>query len=966
MLKTITLSLFIIVFSLSVSAQGNIATASHWADSVLKTLTKEQRIAQLMVIRLSSIDPKTKQVIFLDDEAAKLIKKYDVGGLCLFQGAAVQQATMLNKLQAIAKTPLLVCIDAEWGLGMRLSDVAPLPKQMMLGAMSDKEVVYDFGQLVAKQLKRLGIQVNYAPVVDVNNNAKNPVINDRSFGEDKYKVANYGIAYMQGMQDNGVMATAKHFPGHGDVTVDSHLDLPVITKSMAQLDSLELYPFKKIFEAGVGAVMVAHLYIPAIDSTPNRATSLSPQNIDTLMRKELGYQGLTFTDGLEMQGVQKYFPGGEASAQSIIAGNDMLCLPADVPGSIEKIKHAIKKKKISWADIDEHCRKVLLAKYTFGLANVQKIDTANIAEELNEGISEMRRRVAENAITLAANTTTNFFPLQFTQKIAYVSVGNKGLDSMAMKLKANAGADIFTFDDSDMESQISAKIKSYDKVILGLHGMTRSPATNFGVSNKEVNFINHIANQNNTALVVFGNPYVLKSFCDVKNIVVCYEDDKIIEDVAANMLLGNLPFKGVLPVTVCDNLKFGKGILTFLDNDLKKKSSYKSDRFATIDSIASAAVSHSVTPGCVVLAAYKDSIIYQKAFGFYDYSNQEKVNINSVYDVASVTKIAATTLALMQLVEKGKLHLDDSIGRFLPFLRGTNKENIQVKNLLLHQAGLVAYIPFYKETILPNGNVNTNIYHSQPDSLYTIPVANYMFMRRDWEDTLYKRIAESPLGRAGRYVYSDNDFILLGKIVEAISGERLNEFVTNHFYTPMGLSKTSFLPLSQIPVSEIVPTEVDTYFRHITLRGYVHDQGAAMFGGVSGHAGLFSNAYGLAAIMQMLLNGGTFNGIRYLQDSTIKLFTSYQGESRRGYGFDKPEKDNSTNINPYPSAYSSPLTFGHTGYTGTCVWADPSSDLVFIFLSNRVNPTVTNRLQQMKVREKIQDQFYKIISAQNN
>lgn len=964
MLRYITPFFFFLVFSFTTSAQNNDAKATHWADSVMRTLTKEQRIAQLMVVRLSQIDPKTKQVVFFDDKVSGLIKKYDIGGLCLFQGGPVVQAEMLNKLQAQAKTPLLICIDAEWGVGMRLTDdVAPLPKQMMLGAMSDRNIVYDYGRLVAEQCKRLGIQVNYAPVVDINNNANNPVINDRSFGEDKYKVANFGIAYMQGMQENGVMATAKHFPGHGDVAVDSHYDLPVINKSMAELDSLELYPFKQIFAAGVGAVMVAHLYIPAIDSTPNRATSLSPKNIDTLMRKELGYQGLTFTDGLEMQGVQKYFPGGEASLQSLIAGNDMLCLPTDVPETIEKVKAAIKKKKLSWADIDMHCRKVLMAKYTYGLYNLQPVNTENIAVDLNAGLPEMRRRVAENAITLAADEADNFTPFFPNEKTAYVAVGIKDSNAIAARLKKDINADIFYFTEADSESQLINQLQGYKKVILGLHGMTRSPASNFGLSTKEISFINKAADRYKAPVVVFGNPYALKNFCDLKTLIVCYEDDDIIQDVAADMLIGRLPFKGVLPVTACDNLKFGTGIITSIAVDLKKKPNDESGRFATIDSLARDAVMRHAAPGCVVLAVQRDTIIYQKAFGYFDYSKEEKVNVNSVYDVASVTKICATTLAIMQLLEKGKLHLEDSIGKFLPFLKGSDKENIQVRELLLHQAGLISYIPFYKETLDDKGFKRKDIYHSEPDSLFSVPVSKYMFMRHDWVDTLYRRIAESGLGIPGQYVYSDNDFILLGKVVESICGEKLDDYVENHFYSPMGLKETGYLPLGRMKENEIVPTEVDNYFRHITLRGFVHDQGAAMFGGVAGHAGLFSNAEGLAAIMQLLLNGGIYNGIRYLHDSTIKSFTAYQANSRRGYGFDKPEKGNTQSINPYPSAYSSPATFGHTGYTGTCVWADPASDFIFIFLSNRVNPEVNSRLQELRVRENIQDAFYKILKA---
>ena len=414
MIKYIYSIAFVLILQglLPAAAQVTSTRSSLWADSVYNTLSNDERIGQLMVVRLSTMDGKTKKVTFYEKEVDSLIQQYNIGGICVFQGSPVKQAEIINKLQAKAKTPVLMCIDAEWGVGMRMIDsVLPLPRQMMLGAMQDETVVYQYGRLVGEQCKRIGLQVNYAPVVDVNNNPNNPVINDRSFGEDKYKVARYGIAYMRGMQDVGVMACAKHFPGHGDVDVDSHYDLPVINKSVAQLDSLELYPFRQIFNAGIGSVMVAHLFIPSIDDTKNRATSLSPANVNGLMRNTLGYQGLTFTDALEMQGVKKFFPNGEASVLSLIAGNDMLCLPGDVPEAIAKIKEAIAAKRLTWADIELHCKKVLQSKFDYGLGDYTPINLHNLTEDLNAGVPAMRKLVAENAITLALKKDDRFFPL---------------------------------------------------------------------------------------------------------------------------------------------------------------------------------------------------------------------------------------------------------------------------------------------------------------------------------------------------------------------------------------------------------------------------------------------------------------------------------------------------------------------------------------------------------------------------
>ncbi|MEP6711932.1 MAG: glycoside hydrolase family 3 N-terminal domain-containing protein [Ferruginibacter sp.] len=947
--------------------------AKLWADSVFKTLSKDEQIAQLMVVRLSTIDGKTKQVTFFDSLVSTLVKQYNVGGICLFQGSPVKQASILNALQAITKTPILMSIDAEWGVGMRMTDsVLPLPKQMMLGAMNDATIMYRYGQIVAEQCKRVGIQVNYAPVVDVNNNPDNPVINDRSFGEDKYKVARFGIQYMKGMQDLGVMACAKHFPGHGDVAVDSHYDLPVINKTMAQLDSLELYPFDQIFKAGISSVMVAHLYIPSIDSTPNRATSLSPKNINGLLRNEMGYQGLTFTDALEMQGVKKYFPDGEASVQSIIAGNDMLCLPGDVAQSIAKIKEAIIAKKISWADIEMHCKKVLMAKYQYGLAELQPVNTNNLTVDLNSKIPAMTRLVAENAITLLAKKDNSFFPLAIEKNnragtTAYIAVGSNEENAITRRMVTDYNARIFYFDYGQKDSDATAlinQIKNYQKIVIGIHNLNRAPANNFGISPAAVSLVNQLQQKNNAFTFLFGNAYAAKNWCQANNLVVCYEDDSIIQNTAIDLLQGKLPYQGTLPVTVCDNFKYGFGLnnpasFNFFNNNATGFDAVKMNR---IDSIANDAIEKNAIPGCVVLVAKDGKIAYRKAFGNYSNEDKKPVTLESVYDMASVTKICATTLAVMKLYDEGKLDLKKKLGDYLPSAKGSNKENLLIEKILLHQAGLVAYIPFYKETLDASGVPFKTLYASLPTDSFSIHVAHNFYLRKDWRDTIYKEILQSPLGPADKYIYSDNDFIFLGKMVEAITGSTLDEYVRKTFYAPMSLSSIGFKPLLRMDTSRIVPTENEKQFRLQLLRGDVHDPGAAMFGGVAGHAGLFSDAYDLAAIMQMLLNGGTYNGKQYLQKETIDLFTAYHSSiSRRGYGFDKPEKDNATRAEPYPALSASPLTFGHTGFTGTCVWADPASNLIFIFLSNRVNEPVQDLFLKMNVRPKINEVIYNAI-----
>ncbi len=561
--KTILLFTFCL---LTLFAIAQNTAAQKWIDSVFTSLTPDQRIAQLMVVRLSERTPKG--ILFYDDKVKELVKKYNIGGVCLFQGNATWQANAVNSLQALAKTPIMMCIDGENGLGMRFDSIIPLNRQMMMGAVQDETIIYNYGKLVGEQCKRAGIQVNYAPVVDVNNNPNNPVINDRSFGEDKYKVAAYGIAYMKGMQDVGVMACAKHFPGHGDVAVDSHKDLPVINKTIAQLDSLEFYPFKQIFKAGIGSVMIAHLAIPSIDNTPNKPTSISYKNVTELMRNKMGYQGLTFTDALEMQGVRKFYPDGEASVQSIIAGNDMLCLPGDVAQSIAKIKEAIKKKKLSWVDIDAHCKKVLAAKYQYGMASLQPVNVNNITADINRQTNAMKKIIAENALTLLNKTEDSFFPLAPNAKakneVAYVSIGNAVDNAFAKRMRSDYNADVFYFnykqDGGRILSMVELIKKRYKKVIIGIHNYARVPANNFGLSQSAINLATQLQNQTNAITFIFGNPYAIKNWCDVKNLVACYEDDAITQNAAIDLLQGKIQAKGKLPVTVCDKYKFGCGL----------------------------------------------------------------------------------------------------------------------------------------------------------------------------------------------------------------------------------------------------------------------------------------------------------------------------------------------------------------------------------------------------------------------
>lgn len=948
----------------SVKAQSNATKArARWVDSVFASLTEDQRIAQLMVIRAhSNLGPEHIAKVERD------IIDYNVGALCFFQGGPVRQALLTNRYQQIARTPLMVTIDGEWGLGMRLDSVTRFPYQLTLGALQDEGLVYRMGVAVGEQCKRIGVHVNYAPVVDINNNPDNPVIGFRSFGEDRNKVSRMGIAYMKGMQDAGIMACAKHFPGHGDVAVDSHYDLPVINKSMTQLDSMELVPFRAIFAAGVGSVMIAHLAIPAIDTAAQRATSISRNNVTELLRNKLQYNGLTFTDALEMKGVAKYFPGGTISVEAIIAGNDMLCLPANVGESIAAIKAAVLDGRLQQSDLDSKVKKVLQEKYNLGLHRTQFIDTTRLVADLNVATDVIREEVARKSLTILGNRSSSFdVPLhKGDRRIAYVQLGGTSPGVFAKQLQEQLGADAYQISHQDSTTNVDSLVQSlktsgrYDLFIVGLQGFANKPMNNFGIGSTALS-VHKALSGDSTISFVFGNVQAVKHLCDARLLVAAYQDDDITQSVAAQWLTGEFAAKGILPVSVC-SYPFGAGIQ---EKFVPVSANRKTAAFRKVEATINTAIAQKAFPGCVVMAVHKGEILYHKAFGHYDYEQTRPVMPESIFDLASVTKISATTVAIMKLYEEGKIKLEGRLGDYLPWVRGSNKQDLVLRDILLHQAGLVPFIPFYKETITASGAPDTSIFSAVSRPGFSVRVAENLYVRNNWQDTIRQRILQSPLGPSGNYVYSDNDFIFLGSIVEQLSGQSLESYCQDHFYRPMGMYATGFKPRDRFTVDRLVPTETEKHFRRQTTRGDVHDEGAALMGGIAGHAGLFSNAYDLAILYQMLLDKGVYQGRRYLQPETIRLFTDYQrGGSRRGLGFDKPETDNVMRRDPYPSLFASASTFGHTGFTGTCVWVDPQRDLVYVFLSNRVYPTRDNaKLSQLQVRGKIQDALYSAIGG---
>jgi len=936
--------LFVILcfsFLTQVTAQNAPSKAEKkWIKKQFRSLSQDEKIAQLMIIRAhSNWDAKKLDTI------KQTIEKYNIGGLCFFQGGPVREAMQTNYYQSIAKTPLLITMDAEWGVGMRLDSVEMFPRQLSLGAIENDSLVYQMGAAIAAQCKRLGIHVDYAPDVDINNNPSNPVINDRSFGQNKDRVIQHGIAFMKGLQDNGVMATAKHFPGHGDVSVDSHLDIPIIKKTKEQLDALELAPFKALIDAGIESVMVGHLSVPAIDSTPKFATSLSPKAINDLLKNEMGFKGITITDALEMKAIANYFPNSEANVRAILAGNDMLCLPGNIPETIQKIKEAIKEGRLSQKDIDARVLKVLAAKYKHGLANKQWIDTTHILADLNTEVIRLKSIMAAQSLTYCNAQSTPVLNKQVST--AYVALNLDKPSLLTKALDSAYGVKVFYVGTKDTAvlTHLKDSLNSYQQVFIGLHNYNRRPANHFQIHHSFIEFMNQ-AQPSNWMNVILGNPYAVSDFNGIKNILFAYEDNDFAQKAVLNWMEGKIKATGKLPVTVAENLPYGTG-------------DAKIQKLAVIDSLVMDAIAKKAIPGCQVLVAKDNKIVFNKAYGTTAGEGSSPVSLDTYYDLASVTKVSATTVSIMKLADEGKVDIDKTIGDYLPWVKGNAKAKITLRDLLLHQAGLFPYIKFYESLLQKNGAFIPGVISSQKDNTHHQFISPNKWLLDTWADSIQNQILKSPVTEAGKYVYSDNDFIFLGKIVEKVSGMNLNEYTKQSFYEPMGMQSTGFLPLEKTNINNIAATEIDNYFRHELIRGSVHDEGASTMGGIAGHAGLFSNATDLAKLYLMLMNKGTWNGKQYLQPNTVANYTAYQNESRRGLGFDKPEKNNKTRKEPYPSLSPSQATFGHTGFTGTCVWADPENGILFIFLGNRVYPTRDSKaFNALNLRPNIQEAIY--------
>lgn len=952
----------------------------HWVDSLMNCLSVKEKIGQLFVYTIAPVE--TKRNLALLHQA---VNTYKVGGL-LFSGGKLQgQVALTNRAQREARVPLMITFDGEWGLSMRLRGTPVFPRNMVLGSIQDNQLIYAYGREVARQCRELGVQVNFAPVADVNINPQNPVINTRSFGQDPGQVAAKMVAYGLGLEAGGVLSVCKHFPGHGDTDVDSHKALPLLPFTRERLDSVELYPFKEAIRSGLGAVMVGHLQVPALDPTAGMPASLSRKIVSDLLTDELGFKGLIFTDALAMNGVSTRT---QVSLEALKAGNDVVLSPPKLKEEMEAVYRAVEQGELSMQEIDAKCRKVLTYKYALGLKKRPHVQLSGLDSRLyTEQTRDLQERLNRAAITVVVNHKQTLPLPPSLQEVALLEVGDaRSLTVFAKQLARTVKPVRFSLRSGMSEAQMQQLTDSlalYKRVIVAVSEQQLTPhQAFFSLFSKEV-----------PAVYLFFTPessvlHLQQALATAHAVVLAHTTADGVQSQVADVLVGKGRADGRLPSNMGRLFCAGDGVTIDPESGAPfspEAFGFRPDLLTRIDSIAGEGIRHGAYPGCQVVLLKEGQLLVDKSYGTQAGAGSAAITSQSSYDLASLTKTTATLLALMKLYDQGRFNLSDKLSDHLPWLRQTNKKEITIREVLLHQSGLPSGIALYPDLIdkssysgrlmgakrssqhtlrltpglwaNPNFRWKRAYISSVRTGDYTLPVSEKLWLNRSYRQEIEQMIAQVAM-KDKTYRYSDVGFILLGMLVEQLADLSIDAYLQREFYGPMELKRTAYLPLRKQPKEEIVPSAVDPFLRKDTLRGYVHDESAAFQGGIAGHAGLFSTAGEVARIYQLLLNGGELDGKRYLSTATCHLFTTEQSAiSRRGLGFDKPDAKNPTKGNCAPATPAS--VYGHTGFTGTCAWVDPENRLVYVFLSNRTYPESTNRkLQQLAIREQIQAAIY--------
>ncbi len=947
--------------------------SDSWVIEQLEKLTLEEKIAQLMMV---TVYPEQDNIS--KQKMLELIQKYKPGGILVMQGIPVKTASWINDFQQNSNVPLLVAVDGEWGLAMRTDSVMSFPYAQAIGAVQDSAFIYQMGRDMGNQLKFMGIHMNFAPVADINTNPANPVINFRSFGEDKLNVAQKAWWIASGMQDVGVIPVAKHFPGHGDTDTDSHKTLPYLNHSKNRMDNIETYPFRYLAKKGISGMMSAHLNVPSLDKSET-PSSLSKLIITNYLKEEIGFKGFVVTDAINMKGVRT--EKGNTEAEALKAGNDIIEFVPDIDKAIQSVIDAVINNEISELDIYEKCRTVLALKRWVNLHEYKPANLKNLTDKLNSPYFEVtNRKLIKGSLTVLKNES--ILPVEHLDsfKIASISIGDNTLSPFMGMLDKYTRMDHFYLSDEATErdwANLRMKLDNYNLVIAGISGINIYPSGKYGTSEIQRKAVSEIVQEHNSVFVFFGNAYALKYFDNIhhaEGLILAYQDNRLTQELAAQLVFGAFDGSGKLPVTIDPRFKLNNGIQVKKNNglaytipeELGINGKLLKHR---IDSIALEGVNNGAYPGCQVLFAIKGNVIFHECYGFHTYEKKEKVLPDDIYDLASITKVTGSLPAIMKLVDEKKMNLNMPLSHYWSDFKKTDKEFLSLRDVLAHQARLTPWIPFWQMAVQQSGDLDPLVFKDHPTDKFNVRVSEKLYMNEDFKQTMFDTIRNSELKPVKKYLYSDLSFILYPFIVSNITGIPFEKYLSDNFYRPLGAFSYTYNPYQHFPLSRIVPTEIDDFFRHETLRGFVHDEGAAMLGGISGHAGLFCSTNDLAKVFQMYLQKGYFGGNRYISESTLNEFTRIQfpdNENRRGLGFDKPLIDNEKNSlkDSYPATDASKNSFGHSGFTGTFVWADPDNGLLFLFMSNRVYPTRENlMLFDLNIRTSLHQTMYDCIKT---
>lgn len=961
------------------------AKMNHWVDSVYNSMSVDQRIGQLIA---QVVDPRNLNAA--RQEIKRLADNYNVGAFYFSKGPAFNHATLANYAVSVSDVTPMICLDGEWGLSMRMPETPRFPKNMMLGAIQNDSLLYEYGREVARECHLIGVNVNFAPSVDVNSNPKNPVIGTRSFGENPDNVARKAAAYAHGLEDGGVLSVAKHFPGHGNTSEDSHKTLPAVNRSVEEIEATELVPFRAYCNEGLSGVMVAHLNIPSLD-TGNLPTSLSPKVIDGMLRTDLGFEGLVFTDALAMKGAR--IKGRANGLLALEAGADVLLEPYNLSLNFKALKEYYAANAENAARIEKSCKKILAYKYAMGLNNRKDVKTDGLLVDINARQAELTLRKLYAAAITALKNDGNALPVRNLDRgVSVVSLGEASENVFSQTCRRYTEIDEYALTTANATPTFNA-LKKSGCVVVGIFDKKSSTADLLNRMVVEVG-------ADKIVPVFFITPYDMADFSGAISLcptaIVAYESQELAQEYAAQAVFGGIDITGRMPVTVEGVAYCGDGVdisASRLGYGMPEEAGLDAQLLHDIDSLANEGVRQGAFPGCEVLVVRNNKVVVNKAYGYTDASRTIPISTNTLYDLASVSKATGTIAGIMKAIDDGKMNLDDTLGLYTPQLAGTDKGRFTIRNLLYHETGMPAALNIYTQMtdstsytgplvagkksakfsryagggyINNNARVRRDITSATKTGVFNYRIGHNLYVGQPTLDTIMSTIHNIPLRNNRNYLYSCLNFCLLMEAEQNVTGIRHDRFVADSIFHPIGAYRTVYRPLDYFKKSEIAPTENDEYLRGEVVLGSVHDETAAFSGGIQGNAGLFSNANDLAKLFQMWLNGGTYGGRRILSEETVDLFiTEKSPNSHRGLGFDKPNIEHPEWSSTCEEA--GPEVFGHTGFTGTCYWVDPKYDMIYIFLCNRVYPTRNNKaFTRVAARSGIMSAIYRSIERCQN